>query len=515
VDHEGKGFCFSCNKNQRGRFDTTGVPIINSEDVPITVSRPSVPDTMEYTYQYLPWRGVSKETMQFYNVQTKVDTFGKPVSLGYPYTPENIKVRSLDAKSFFSVGDMSNAPLFGQDKFSAGSARAVTLVEGELDALSAYQMLGSKYPVVSVRSASSARNDCTRARDWLNSFEKIYLAFDHDEHGEKATREVAALFDFNKVYHVKLSQFKDANDYLQNGKEGDFKAIWYNSRRFLPEGIISSQSEFDDIIDHDDVKEGVPYPFPTLHKLTYGIRTSEATLFTALEGIGKTEILRAIEYHLLRYTDSNVGIIHLEEGKGRSLKGLAGYHLRTPAHLPDTGVSKDQIKTALKDLLKRDDRLHVYSHFGSDDPDVILDTVRFLATACNCKYIFLDHISMVVSGLKTDDERKVLDYISTRLATMVEELDFALIFVSHVNDDGLTRGSRNISKTAHTWIHIDRDNQAPTEEERDTSYLTIRKNRFGSRTGPAGRLYFDPSTFIVEEKDVAHVRLPPVNTPSA
>jgi len=37
---------------------------------------------------------------------------------------------------------------------------------------------------------------------------------------------------------------------------------------------------------------------------------------------------------------------------------------------------------------------------------------------------------------------------------MVKELDFALIVVSHVNDDGLTRGSRNISKIADIRLDL-------------------------------------------------------------
>src|SRR3954464_14030930 len=77
-----------------------------------------------------------------------------------------------------------------------------------------------------------------------------------------------------------------------------------------------------------------------------------------------------------------------------------------------------------------------------------------------------------------------------------------LIFVPHVNDDGKTRGSRNISKIAHTWIHLDRNVVAETEDARNITYLTVRKNRFAHRTGPAGVLVFDPSTYIVSERGV-------------
>jgi twinkle protein len=519
VYSDNHGHCFSCSRTypelsedflQKNFTAQTRVRLLENQGASYhqSISRES---NINFSYEYLPWRGVNKETMSFFEVRTKIDESGQPVSIGFPYTPEALKVRSLHDKTFHSVGPMSEAALFGKDRFPLGSARSITITEGELDALSVFQMLGSQYPVVSVRSASSAERDCKLEREYLNSFEKIYLCLDSDTPGQEATRKIAKLFDFNKVYHVKLPEdLKDANGFLQRGLSQQFKSTWWNSKRFLPEGIISSQSEFDDIIENDTIKTGVAYPFKTLQEMTYGIRTGEATLFTALEGIGKTEVLRAIEYHLLRTTDDNLGIIHLEEGKARTLKGLAGYHLKTPVHLPDSIVTKEVTKEALKEITRRDDRLHIYSHFGSDDPNVILDTIRFLATSCNCKYVFLDHISMVVSGLNTDkDERKVLDYISTRLETMVEELDFALIYVSHVNDDGLTRGSRNISKTAHTWIHLDRNKLADTEEEKNTTKFIINKNRFGARTGYAGEVYFDIETFMVTDKSL-FIDLPPV-----
>lgn len=452
-----------------------------------------------FTFEYLPWRNITKDTMEFYRVKTKVNDVGQPVALGYPYSDDSFKVRYLDKKDFNFINHSTALPLFGMAHFSAGQARSITITEGEADALSAFQMLGSKYPVVSIKGATSAKKDCTAARDYLNSFDRIYLAFDNDEPGQKAVKDVASLFDFNKIYHVKLTRFKDANEYLQNNAADEFRNVWFSSRRFLPEGIISSFAEFDKILDTDDTKESAAYPFPTLQGMTYGLRQGECTLFTALEGVGKTEVFRAIEVALCRTTDHNLGIIHLEENEKRILKGMAGYELGVPCHLPDSGISKEEIKSAYKKIIKRDDRLHAYGHFGSDDPEAIIDKVRFLVSACDCRYVFLDHITMVVTGLPDQEQTKALDYLSTKLAMMVEDLNFGLVFISHVNDEGLTRGSRNISKVAHTWIHMDRNVTTESELERNTTHLTVRKNRFAGRTGPAGRLVFDPSTFILKE----------------
>ena len=123
-----------------------------------------------------------------------------------------------------------------------------------------------------------------------------------------------------------------------------------------------------------------------------------------------------------------------------------------------------------------------------------------MAGPCSCKYIFLDHITMVVTGLHGEDERKALDYISTRLAMMVKELDFCLFMISHVNDIGQTRGSRNIAKTAHTIINLFRDKKAADTEIRNTTIMEIEKNRFSGKTGPSSHLLFSPETFRIEEK---------------
>lgn len=453
------------------------------------------------TLQYVPWRGITKETMAAYSVLSGVDGDGRPRDLRYKYGNGRTKIRSRGEKAFWMEGEKSSdtGSLFGMESFAPGSARAITITEGEADALAAFQMQGSQYPVVSVSSASSARSDCTRDHSYLDSFEKIYICFDNDEAGSRAVEAVASLFNFNKVYHVKLTK-KDPLEYLEGSAEKEFMKTWWAAKRFLPEGVVSTYAEFDAILDSDVNKESVPYPFDKLNEMTYGIRTGELVLFTAQEGIGKTEVFRAIEHCLLRDTKANVGLIHLEEGKSRIIKGLAGYVLKAPAHLPDTSVTKDDIKKAYRDLAGRDERVHIYTHFGSDDPDVILNTIRFMAGACGCRYIFLDHITMVVTGLLGDDERKQLDYISTKLAMMVEELDFGCFLISHVNDEGQTRGSRNIAKVADLHVHLDRDVTSEVEAIRNLTYLTVRKNRFAGKTGPAGVLEFDPGTFMLTEK---------------
>jgi len=476
-----------------------------------------------YTYEYIPLRGIERKTLEFFDVKTKVDPEGKPIAIGFKYPSGRYKVRLLSSKDFYWTGDINDTDdvsgtqaqdagnggsLFGRDKFTGGSNDAVYITEGEFDALSLAQSLSKSLdvPVVSVRSSNSAVRDCSSERSFLNSFSRIYLAFDADGPGREAMARVASLFDYRKVYVVDFDRRKDANEYLQAGEEDELRTICRNAKRFLPQTVIAVSEASAAKILAEVPKAGVPYPFPTLNAMTYGIRRGESVLITAQEGVGKTELMHAIEAQILRETDDPVGGIFIEEPKRDHLQALAAIELGRPVFRPDSGVPQDQVVAAVKRLVKVDDRLHLYSHFGSDDPEVFLDTIRFMVSARGVVYVLLDHISMVISGISGEkDERRAFDYIATRLEMMVKELDFSLIFVSHVNDDGQTRGSRYISKVCDVRINLKRDLQHPDEVVRNTIELDISKNRPpGGKTGFAGRYLFDPYTRKYKELSAAN-----------
>jgi len=464
------------------------------------------------TYEYIPWRNISKSVMEFYDYRTKVDPNGDPVSVGIPYGEEAILARYFnftDRKDKWrSFGKMSEAGLGGVDKFAPGCANSITICEGGLKAAAHREIMGPKYPAVYLKSSSSAVNDCKKGWEFLNSFKRIYIAMDNDEAGTKAAKAIAALFDFNKVYNVKLQEHNDVNDYLESGNGDTYRTIWQNARRFVPEGIISSYSEIEKLLDEE--KEGDRYtlPFPTWDRMADSFQAGETVVITADTGVGKSEVCHALEYHFLKTTDVNIGIIHIEEPKLHSYKKIAGYELKLPVHLSQTQASKDEIKAAYRKATGRDDRLHIYSHFGSDDPSIFENTIRFLVAACGCKIIVLDHISMVISGHDTDNERKDLDRLATHLATLARDLGCVMIIVSHVNDEGRTRGSRILEQIARIHVHLDRDKTNTSEFMRRLTTCTFKKSYRAGATGPAGKLIFDPESHTLSELPDNHEELP-------
>lgn len=504
VYDDGHGYCYSCSQyfskddldKQKDLWypsynNTLRVPKVSTVVDNYRKQEERIPHRMTV---YSPTRGLSLETMKFYDVSVDKDYYV------FSYGPSFSIKRSIHKKEFVSSGFSQEAKLFGQTKFDPGQAMAVTITEGAFDAMAVYQMMGSKYPVVSVRSAATALADCKAQHKYLDSFDKIYLCFDADGPGQEAQDKVARLFNPNKVYNVQLSKYKDANEYLLKDEAKAFVSLWFNAKRFIPKGIINSFAEIEDVLNRKGTESVASYPFASLNEKAYGIRIGEVNLFLAQEKVGKTEVFRAIEHHLLATTSFNLGIIHLEEEEKRTVQGLVGYELGKPVHLPDAGVSTEEQLSAYKKLVKTEGRVNIYSHFGTDNPDDILDIIRYLVTVLDCKFVFLDHITMMVTGLEDEDERKKLDYLSTKLGKMCRDLKFTLFLISHVNDNGKTRGSRNISKIADLLVSLDRDIESNDPEVRNTTHVVVKGNRFGSHTGPCTDLFFDFDTFKISEK---------------
>ena len=146
-----------------------------------------------------------------------------------------------------------------------------------------------------------------------------------------------------------------------------------------------------------------------------------------------------------------------------------------------------------------------YDSFGSSEVDKLIGKMRYLAVGLECDFIVLDHVSMVVSG-GTDDERKSLDVLMTKLRQMVENTGAGVIAVSHIkrgdknksyNEGGsisLTdlRGSAALEQLSDIVIGIERDQQA--EDDSDVAKLRLLKNRPFGHVGPAGQLKYDVET---------------------
>ena len=126
-----------------------------------------------------------------------------------------------------------------------------------------------------------------------------------------------------------------------------------------------------------------------------------------------------------------VGYIALEESLQRTLQGIIGIQLSKPINLDPTLAKEEQIKAAFDQLLGTG-RLFLYDHFGSMDPDRLIEQIRYLADVEQVDVVFLDHLTIVISGLADLDERRAIDVTCTKLRQVVEQTGIGLVLVSHL-----------------------------------------------------------------------------------
>ena len=496
--------CYVCNEShsEARQDDKIKNMTLVSNSTVTSDSRPPQPPIEGQTLS-IPDRGITRATCETYGVLTDDDNYW------FPYTDKDgktvaYKKRGVEEKRFSTTGDWKQARLFGQHLFNKGSSKYLTIVEGEMDALAAYQMMGSKYAVVSCRNgASAAITDAENHFEWLDSFENIVLCMDNDDQGKAAARQLAELFG-SKVKMFKFPEkYKDACDFLRDENEKEFLDCWWASERFVPDGIIDGSTMWEEVSKPIE-KSLVDYPFSNLNKLTYGIRDSELVTITAGSGLGKSQFVREVVYHVLNNTDQNIGLMFLEESTRKTARSIMSLYAGKPLHLPDVAYTTEELRESFENTLGTG-RLFLFDHFGSTEIDNIINRVRYMAKALKCQYIFLDHVSIVVSAQQDkQDERKAIDEIMTKLRMLAQETGICLFVVSHLkrpdgkgHEEGAAtslaqlRGSGAIAQLSDIVIGLERNGQDPDPVERHTTHVRVLKNRFSGLTGPACRLLYD------------------------
>ena len=507
VNADNSAYCFSCQKY---------IKEYNMETQPVTNGNHEYEVknfTKESDYAEIIDRNISEQTCKKFGVTVKMDDVGNITNHYYPYHDTQgakiaTKTRYTKLKEFNIVGNTKNAGLFGQHLFSKN--KYVIITEGEIDCLSSYQMMlkGTYHtPVVSIKNGiASAVKDIKASLEWLEQFENVIINFDNDKHGLEGAMKVAELFSPGKcrVMHLPAG-FKDASDCLTKNKIQIYTKTFWDAKKFAPDGIINASTLLDDVL-KPVTKSFVQYPFEGLNKITYGLRPSELVTFTAGSGLGKTQVMREVVHHILKSTEDKIGLLMLEETPVITAKGLMSVEANQRLHLPDVHVSKEEMTTYF-DATVGTGRVYMFDHFGSNSIDNIVSRVRFLAKGLDCKYIIIDHISIIVSDQSHGDERRALDEIMTRLRTLVQETGVSMIVVSHLrrpdgkgHEEGAAtslsqlRGSASIGQLSDIVIGLERDAQHDDVEIRHTTRIRVLKNRFSGITGPCCDLKYDRET---------------------
>ena len=511
VNDRGWSTCFVCDHKFQvdGEYQMEEKVSNKSTTAPLSTLTQTLLAGVGEDAKGIPDRGISPLTTKRYGVVVQGDRHV------YPYYGEDGDVpiaaqKRLPGKVFPSEGPINETQLFGQQLFPPGG-RKLLICEGAIDTMSGYQLQGSKYPTVGVKNAPTAVNDCKRNWAYIDSFDEVIFCMDNDKAGNKAAKELGELFGHKARLMKPTGDYNDINDMLMDGNKGAeaFKRAFWDAERYTPEGIIAG-TEMWSVVNKPMEQAACQYPYPGLNELTYGVRMGELVTVCAGSGLGKSQWLREVIWHLLNNTpdSDNIGCMFLEENARKTGLSLMSLACDKPLHLPITESTEEERRSAFEATLGTG-KLFFNSAdtFGNATPESAIAKIRYFAKAMDCKYLFLDHISMLVSGQDGGDERKTLDSTMTKLRTLVQELDIALFVVSHLkrpdgkgHEEGAAtslsqlRGSAAIAQLSDIVIGLERNGQHEDPQERNTTRVRVLKNRFSGETGKAAALLFDKGT---------------------
>lgn len=496
---DGNTHCFSCGHTEFSKENETPRDTMEKEFNPSFIEYPP------------SIRGINKNTLEKFTYGVNNGTH-----LTYFYDTKGEIVaekRRTKDKEFSWTGNAKKSSLFGQNLWKPNKKLSITITEGEIDAMVVSQNQGNKYPVVSITSgANSAKKEVKKQLEWLLKFKEVVLCFDNDTAGQAAAEEVASLFPpkFVRIAHLPL---KDAHEMQEAGRLFDLQNALRDAKPFIPDGVLSGM----DIIEKlQNEQEVVSYPFPDFmprtNEMFKGIRMSELVCFTAGTGSGKTTMLKQLQYHFYETTKFNQALIHLEEPLTDTAKDLVGISMDVRLQL-DNDVDKETYMDRAKEIFSSVDeegqaRFCIYDSFGSMDQEDLYSKIRFMVKGLDCKIIWLDHLSILVSDLGQGlDERRTIDAIMHQLKSLSVELDCFIGLVVHLNNNTQTpfeeggkitlnnlRGSGGIKQLSNGVIALSRNQQAVDPVERNTTKIHILKNRYTGVTGPSDSIHYNGFT---------------------
>jgi len=504
-EHDIRGYCYVCDES----FYNIDLETMTPMKQPQQTRR--APTTLGWvlensTIAEIPSRGLRKDILEEFgvrvgydNITGEIDTHYYPLQKGGKLT--GYKVRDVATKHFHAIGDTKGCELFGQIRSGSGG-KLLIITEGELDAVAATQMLrdrGKNYRVISLSHGANDRSVKVNL-EYLETFDTVFLALDQDDAGREAEKSISLVLPHGRVKLMRFSE-KDPCDMLMADKAAEFfNSIW-SAQDYRPDGIVSVDDIFEEAI--KPVVHGLSWPWETLTRITYGYRRGEIYGFGAGSGCGKTEGFKEIVDHIINVHDLPVGLIFLEEPAHKTLKVLAGKRANKRFHIPEAGWEVEELITEIKHLRGK---VYLYNHFGSKDWENIKSKIKYMVHTLGIKDIFLDHLTALVA--QENDEYKALNRIMEEMASLVQELDCTIFYISHLRKAQGTpheegghvsadqfKGSGAIVFWSNFLFGYERDQQADDEVQRNTTKFRVLKDRnTGLATGVTFDLYYNHDT---------------------
>lgn len=391
--------------------------------------------------------------------------------------------------------------------------RTVAICEGEIDALSLHAY---GVPAMSVPYGGGDKGK----QRWIESefdrmarFERIYLALDMDDEGEKAAREIANRLGLHRCFRVTLPR-KDANDCLVDGvTPAEIHAAFAAAKLYDIDELRLPSAYIDDVVELFYPTEGKPpgYAMPYARladKLRF--RAAEVTIWTGESGSGKTQILTDCAVDWVQQ-GSRICVSSLEMVPKQTLKRIARQVVGVEQPV------RERIGEALRWLdgsPTRTGGLVLYTLTGKQKIDKLLETFNYARSRYGCDQFVIDSLMRLGISSEAYDEQEAVIFNIVDWA-IANEVHVHLVAHSRKGDKDRRapgtediKGAMEIGANAFNVISIWRNRklesriaklQEPSEraaawKEEPGVVLNVAKQRNGDFEGKVG-LWFDLKSY--------------------
>lgn len=516
-------YCFACGKHVPDPYKDRP----NYKPVRIRKTQEEIEkelnDISSYRVVDLPNRGLRSSTLDVFGVRIGLsEADGRtPETHHYPYYKDgklrSYKTRLIEGKKLWSVGDQSDVDFFGWDEAIASGSKKLFITEGEIDAMSLYQIMtdhvkGTQYEkytpaVVSLpHGAGSAAKDITKLLPKIREFFKdIVLVFDMDDPGKKAAEDVMRILPEALVATLPA---KDVNECLVQGRsKACYNACVFNAKTPKNTRIVSVNEVADKA--RKPVEWGFSWPYKKLTDITRGIRLGETYYLGAGVKMGKSELLNDIAAWCIKEHDWKIFIAKPEEANHRTLQGIVGKVVNKIFHDPKIEFDNEAFDRGLEQVQDKLFMLNLYQELTLEG---IKTDVRAAAQE-GCKAVFIDPITVLSNGLNAADANTMLQKLAQELAQIAMDLNIVIFMFCHLKapDAGPPHerggvvqsyqfaGSRAMMRSAHLMLGLE-GNKDPDldDDERNMRSIVVLENRMSGETGRVP-LFYDKHTGAFNE----------------
>lgn len=477
----------------------------------------------EYQTLALPDRKLKKEYLEYFGVKIGVSEQDgiTPVTHYYPYTKDGdvvgYKVRLIENKQMWSVGNQSDVDLFGWDQAIATGAKRLFITEGELDAVALFQIFkeqtrGTQYadfnPAICSlpHGAGSCSRDLARLAHKLRRFKEVVFVFDNDKAGEKAVADGMVVLPHAMSASLPA---KDANDCLIEGRsKAAHAACMFQAEKPKNSRIVSGRDL------HEKAKVapsfGLSWPWKSVTEATRGVRFGETIYLGAAQKMGKSEVVNELGAHFIKEHGLKVFMAKPEESNQKTYKLVAGKMVGKIFHDPKKPFDEDAYEKAGAMIGDNLFLVNLYQHLGWQ---TLKDDITVAAKEHGCKVIMIDPITNLTNGMSAADANVKLQEIAQELSAMALDLDVVIFIFCHLRnpDGGLPHerggevlssqfaGSRAMARSCNYMFGLE-GNRSPDlpKEERNLRTLVLLEDREFGEVGRY-RLYWDDQTSLFNE----------------